>query len=269
MEEYNIGFGRPSPKEELLPFLIPKAGYDHIQSALERPNGYPMYQWLQNRRGTGFLEIYNTTYEIKNNTGFFLPKNIVHKYYPAKDTWKIDWIEFSGKNFDDIKTHLEIPDFGVYHDIDTDTIHCEIMEIVKLYRQKPPKKILMGSSIGYDILINIVLQIQSQSQIKLKITPVIDYINNNFEKPISLQDMADILHITPNHLCALFKSELKMRPIEYLNSVRINNAKHMLKEEEHLKIYEIAARCGFENDNYFREVFNRSCGLTPKKYRLL
>lgn len=269
MEEYNIGFGRPSPREEFLPLLIPKAGYNHIQPALQRPNGYPMYQWLQTRSGAGILEINDTLYEIRDNTGFFLPKNVVHKYYSSKDVWIVDWIEFSGENFDDIKSSLEIPAFGIYDNIDTDTIHHKIIELVKLYKQKLPRKILKGSSLGYDILINIVLQIQNQSRMNAKLSPVIDYIHNNFEKTISLQNMADIIQITPNHLCALFKSELKMRPIEYLNSIRINNAKHMLKEEEHLKIYEIAARCGFENDNYFREVFHKSCGVTPKEYRLL
>lgn len=268
MEEKNAGFGRPSPEEEKLPFFIPRVGYDYKHIIVERPKGFPTYQWLQNRAGTGTLEIDGNVYDIKENTGFFLPKNVVHKYYSKSDVWLLDWIEFSGVDFENIKSNLGIPEFGVYYGINSDAIHHKIVELVNLYRKRPSQKILRGSALGYEILVNITLEIQNQSRQKSRLTPVIDYINNNFEKILSLQDMADIINVTPNHLCALFKSEMKMRPVEYINNIRINNAKHMLKEENNLKICEIAKKCGFENDNYFREVFHRECGLSPREYRL-
>ena len=67
-------------------------------------------------------------------------------------------------------------------------------------------------------------------------------------------------------LCRIFKDALGMRPMEYVNQVRIEMAKSLLLYSD-LSVREIGQKCGFQNTNYFNKIFKKFEHLTPLEYR--
>ena len=94
----------------------------------------------------------------------------------------------------------------------------------------------------------------------------IQYINRNFRNKISLNKIADILHVNQSYLSMLFKQETGVSFTEYLTSLRIREAKRLLAESN-LSMIDISMQCGFDDQSYFTKVFRKSEGITPKQFR--
>ncbi len=104
-------------------------------------------------------------------------------------------------------------------------------------------------------------------QKQLKLRPVIDYINTHYDQILTLEELADIMKITPQHLCLLFKNIMQIRPFEYLNQVRINKSKDFLINNFDLTIGEIAKMVGYDSTSYFCFVFKNIEGFSPGAFR--
>lgn len=102
---------------------------------------------------------------------------------------------------------------------------------------------------------------------KLIIKKAIKYMNENYDKNISLKNIADNVHLTHNYFSNLFKREIGETVMSYLMDIRMEEAKKLLRNTD-LKIYEISEKVGYEDPNYFGRVFKKYNGLTPIKYRV-
>ena len=100
----------------------------------------------------------------------------------------------------------------------------------------------------------------------LSISTVIEYIFNNYNNPITLSQMADLVSLTESHLSTVFKAETDMGFLQYLTAVRINKVCELMKNPK-LNITEIALSCGFPTPGYFTKIFKRYLGQTPSEYR--
>lgn len=96
--------------------------------------------------------------------------------------------------------------------------------------------------------------------------PVFEYINNNYTKQISLEEMADKANLSPKYFCRVFHEVMHYTPFEYLNSFRINCACDKLRKTNE-KIINVAYSCGFNDFSYFIKTFKRYKNMTPFKYR--
>lgn len=92
------------------------------------------------------------------------------------------------------------------------------------------------------------------------------YIDANFQNPITLNDIAATVSLSPNHFHSIFKSTCGVSPHKYLLSKRITASKEMLWITEQT-IPEIAEKCGFGCQQYFTKVFKQETGITPGAYR--
>lgn len=92
------------------------------------------------------------------------------------------------------------------------------------------------------------------------------YIEEHLQERISLTDLAECFHVSPNYLSQLFKKYMDIGINKYISQKKINASKELLKQPE-LKIYEVADYFGFENAFYYNKVFKRVTGLSPKEYR--
>lgn len=91
------------------------------------------------------------------------------------------------------------------------------------------------------------------------------FIEEFSSKQITAVDIAKAAGCSQSYLRALFGRAYGVSPIEYLNIVRIERAKEMLKTDLY-KIGEVAENCGFSNVHYFSRVFKEHTGISPKKY---
>ena len=94
----------------------------------------------------------------------------------------------------------------------------------------------------------------------------VKYIHNNFERDISLGDIARFVFLSPSYFTRAFKEEMGISPISYLLKVRIERAKELLGDTE-LKISDIALNVGFSNQQRFNEIFKKYTHMTPLQYR--
>ncbi len=99
-----------------------------------------------------------------------------------------------------------------------------------------------------------------------EINKAISYIKENYAKEISLSSMAKELNFSPNYLSSLFKQETSYRFIEFVNRVRVEEAKKYLRNTN-MKVYEVAQKVGFSNMPYFCTVFKEITGLTISEFK--
>jgi len=92
------------------------------------------------------------------------------------------------------------------------------------------------------------------------------YVQDNAEKRIMLQDVADYVCISPGYLSALFKKRYDRNLVDYINEVKTSRACELIQSGQYL-IYEISFMLGFENAYYFTRVFKRYTGMTPTEYQ--
>jgi Response regulator containing CheY-like receiver domain and AraC-type DNA-binding domain len=93
----------------------------------------------------------------------------------------------------------------------------------------------------------------------------IEYIYRNYKADISLNDIADHIGVNSSYLSRKFKKDCGKGVIEYLNMIRIGQAK-LLMESGAKRVKQIADEVGFNNYNYFFKVFKDSQGMTPLEY---
>ena len=94
----------------------------------------------------------------------------------------------------------------------------------------------------------------------------INYIDNHYEKDISLKTIAATMNTNPAYLGRIFKDATGSSFSDYLNIQRINCAKALLVETS-LTIKDIAAKVGYNSTNYFVSVFKKHTGIYPIQYR--
>ncbi len=92
------------------------------------------------------------------------------------------------------------------------------------------------------------------------------YIEIHYAESLTLQSIADALHISPYYLCHIFKCSLDTSVMDYLNTCRIRAAREMLRAES-MSVKDIALAVGFSDPNYFCRVFKRVTGVTPSVYK--
>ncbi len=93
----------------------------------------------------------------------------------------------------------------------------------------------------------------------------IEYINKHFQQDINLSFLADKIGVNSSYLSRKFKKDCGKGFIEYLNNVRIAEAKSLIADTDK-QIKEIVPEVGFNNYNYFFKVFKDSQGMTPVEY---
>ncbi len=92
------------------------------------------------------------------------------------------------------------------------------------------------------------------------------YIAQNYEKKITLGDVAGQLYINPKYFSNIFKKEVGIGFVEYLNTIRIDVSKDLLKGNKY-SIGQIASKVGFSDPKHFAKLFKNKTNTTPKEYR--
>lgn len=92
------------------------------------------------------------------------------------------------------------------------------------------------------------------------------YISGKFNTPLSLEEVADHVHLHPSYFSSLFKNSTGSSFKEYLNKIRIEESKLLLLNTD-FSIIDIAISVGFEDQSYFSKVFKKYTGTTPKQFR--
>lgn len=110
----------------------------------------------------------------------------------------------------------------------------------------------------------------NKSQVVVNMRPeirkAITYINANYGKPISLEEVAQRVGLSKNHFCRLFKTEVNDNFVSYVNKIRIKKSVILMKQDNG-KLSTLAQEVGFKDYRYFCKVFKAEMGMNPTEYR--
>jgi AraC family transcriptional regulator, arabinose operon regulatory protein len=257
-----------------LPYYVVDAGCNWPQEHVVRPNGY-LHQWVQCVKGEGELLTGGKTYRVKEGSAMLLLKGVPHEYYAISPTWIVDWVVFDGHQVEPFLRQIAgITTSSALYVSNPELFLGKIQSMIDTEQAVFTLKGLQRSSILYSLLTDIVQYASvhpnnSATTLNSKLKPLLDYIDENYNKPLTLEAMAGVAGITPQHLCTVFKKTTNIRIFQYINSVRIKKSKELLLHHPMMQVKEIAYSAGFEDANYFCSVFKKHEQLTPNQFRKL
>lgn len=109
-------------------------------------------------------------------------------------------------------------------------------------------------------------QIKAKGGISTDIEDALRYIAQNYSMPISLDEVAENINLSPTYLSKKFRKVTGVTFKEYVNYIRIKQACQALLTTDD-SITKIAVDCGFNSSNYFKDIFRKVNGVSPRAYR--
>ena len=94
----------------------------------------------------------------------------------------------------------------------------------------------------------------------------LSYVRSHFVERISLDEVARVVHLSPSYFSRLFKAETGRTFSEYLQALRIEQAKSFLRRKD-CSMTDIAEQTGFFDQSHFIKSFKQATGVTPGLYR--
>lgn len=92
------------------------------------------------------------------------------------------------------------------------------------------------------------------------------YIHRNYTDSLTIQSLADHVHLQPNYLCALFKEHTGQTVMEHLTQIRVNAAAFLLRNND-MAMSRVAELSGFHSESAFFRQFKNWMGVTPSVYQ--
>tara|TARA_R110001583_G_scaffold100849_2_gene247102 strand:- start:1228 stop:2070 length:843 start_codon:yes stop_codon:yes gene_type:complete len=276
---------------KVLPFKIPKP--ENVTLYVQHYKGENFYEKLHQHKeiqisvvlkGEGTYIIGDCVGDFKENDIFVLGENLPHVFKRdiafENDTEMVS-LFFSknsyGENF------FELPEFEHFDKFFTNAI----LGYHVLSNQRKIalilSKIQFSSKFDQFIAFLEVLRLISEadqrklsSLINLKkyagdegkrMSDIFQYTMNNFQKEVTLHDVANIANMTPNAFCRYFKQRTNKTFVHFLIDIRIGNACKLLAKKNDLSITEVSYKSGFNNLANFNRKFKALKGITPSEYK--
>lgn len=150
---------------------------------------------------------------------------------------------------------------------------CKCIDrILSLYTEKPKGYHLLIMSSIYELLGNIYNYTSKLDDYSInsplkkedlkRLNKVLDYINENYTRELSIEDISSVINLTPSYFCRFFKRNMGSTFFEYLNQYRCSQAEILLHTTGK-SITEISNAVGFSSISYFNKVYKRYKGHTP------
>ena len=95
---------------------------------------------------------------------------------------------------------------------------------------------------------------------------IVSFIRENIYQPLSIETLSKKAHMSESHFYRVFKNELGISPVEFINNERIKLAVSLLQDPKRT-IKEVFLECGFESRSYFNRVFKRKKNVSPGEYQ--
>ncbi|MCX7715726.1 MAG: AraC family transcriptional regulator [Clostridia bacterium] len=234
---------------------------------------HPLHKRMKNtfyliKDGTGEIVVNGIVLHPKAGDMVFLPKNAqVSLYTPHENCYEKYWCEFEAyfesinlfeileipycikvSNFDKIQTLFEKLQLLSEKEDIISALHLKavLLEIIAFYLEEAND--------------NILFKMDDFSKTVFK------YIDENIEKDISVDTLANLVHFHPKYFIKVFKQRVGITPIHYLKTVRIEKSKTLLSCTEQ-SVGEIAKTVGYTNAKNFSSDFKKITGYLPTEYR--
>lgn len=213
------------------------------------------------------------TYSIKSGQGFLIFPGQINTYYADKRLpWEYAWIEFDGLRVKEALDLTELSkDTPLYHphskDLREQMLH-EMLYIVN-HAKESPFHLIGHLFLFFDYLTQSAKStrlVQSSKMSDYYIKEAINYIEQNFQNNITIEDIAAVCGINRSYFGKIFRNSIGRSPQEFLMNYRMVKATELLKLTS-LSIAEIGSAVGYENQLHFSRAFKTIYGISPREWR--
>lgn len=224
--------------------------------------------------GKGFFKIGENSYHLSKGQGFLVSPDIIVSYRPdPEDPWNYSWVAFNGLNAENYlnRAHLNInnPIYSSARENDINECFHAIFSSVNCEKSMDIKSL----SAFYELLSIIIEEVHEQEPERAStkhqefyIKAAIEFIDTNYSRKISIEEIARYVGINRKYLSRLFSEILNVSPQNYLVNFRLQRALELLMSTS-LSINEISTSVGYNDPFLFSKVFKKYKGVSPKAYR--
>ncbi|HBO45770.1 MAG TPA: hypothetical protein DD670_17965 [Planctomycetaceae bacterium] len=223
--------------------------------------------------GKGWCEVAGRRRAVVPETVFLIPAGVPH-WYGADDKypWSIHWLHFTGRTATDycqlLGAAAETPLFHLPVSEEILAVFeatYQLMDNVQTYGQLVAAAGALAQFLSMANLARHSINTRSKSAEK-KLEKTALFMREHVAGRYTLQQFAQIAHMSPHHYCSLFKARYGFSPIEYFNRLKVRKAREML-DNDALQIRQIARRVGCDDPYYFSRLFRKIVGVSPRDYR--
>lgn len=243
-------------------------------------------EWVFVTSGVLQVKVNNHLYQVKENESIFLGMNHVHQYIEETPCTFV-MMKFNLRVLEGM--HLDMESYGFLLSMFHHT-HLFNASYSKTFREQLGKAMveiceeieseLQGFKYGilhvmYQVLTlllregclnEIVVELEAHNRPNHMVTFALSYIEKNYNKPLTLEDMAKAIHLSKNYFSKVFKAHTGMSFMQCLRAYRLQKARELLVETD-WTVMDIALQCGFNSIKTFNRLFVKSLGVSPTKYR--
>lgn len=241
-----------------LPFILYTVGHAIKQPATKRPFGYEAHQILWVEKGSGDFTAGDESFTLNAGEGFFSRKNAAHSYRANGDEFHTAWLAFMCS--DNLLEYYSLPD---HFRFTTTPLFCsQVNELFTLCMSD--STVLSRSAAGYSLIAEWLTE--NFEPAPTKETVIRKYLEKNYSRPITLEEIAEYVGMSKYALCHYYKKNCGCSVMDQLKKIRIAKAKQLLNQVP-LRAQEVGRMCGFDSTSYFCKLFREETGKTPLEYR--
>lgn len=277
------------------PYVFDSIGSHWVQERVVRPNGYPVYHYLQTQKGVGRIEIQGKTYLLHEGEGVLTAPFVSHAYFAEAKGWTTLFVTVTGSMESSILSMLGNRQVIFTEKEQGEQIESLITGILDKYGNsmqsveelpedyhavsdmKQPASIYASRELSadcYRFLMHFMdgvysADLQNEPLYQRYVVPIVKEIETNYSEKLTVSNLSRMVYITPQYLSRLFGRFLGCSAYEYLTAYRITKAKEMLITNPKMEVMHIAGFVGFEDVSHFIAMFKKMTGVTPLEFRTL
>jgi len=224
--------------------------------------------------GKGYLTVDGMEYEIKAGTCFLVPPSSVVSYRPHfKDQWGYYFVSFNGLYAESYLERLNLSVSSPISKCDCSDAISRCFEMILTASQLKKSMDLQALS-GFYALLAILAEHSTTGQSKIQtmskqsdyIRQAIEFIETNYARQITVEEISSYVGINRKYLTKLFNELMSDSPKNYLIQFRIQKACSLLRKSN-LTIQEISHSVGYTDALVFSKIFKKVIGTCPREYR--
>ena len=266
-------------KDKSRPLIVTSCGTYRLKTVKRlptlRPKGRLDYQLLYIVSGKGHFYFHGEDRVVYAGRMVLIQPRQEQRYeYFGEDKPEVYWVHFTGSDVKNILRSYNIPmDDPIFYSGASSTYSYLFKEMIHE---------LQNCKIGFEDLLamylrQIFLLVQRTRQeerptvstyIQEEMEFARRYFNEHYNEPISIQEYAESRNMSVCYFQRNFKQIVKHTPMQYLLTIRVNNAASLLETTDY-SMAEIAAIVGYEDPLYFSRLFRKIKGVSPRDYRNL
>ena len=223
-------------------------------------------------QGTGIFEVNGKTYTLNQGQAFLICPNKVSFYKSdSENPWIYSWVAFDGIKAKEYLGNAGLSSHNpIYTALNPKAVEDALLEMVNQTKKENSCELrLMGYMYMFLSTLIANCSLKSEPIVRTKdlyLQKVIEYINLNSWRKITISELAKYLNLDRSYLYSIFKQKLKMSPQEFILKFKIENACEMLSNTD-MHISKISQSIGYEDQLSFSRIFKIKTGLSPTQWR--